>query len=598
MKVIPLWRNRITLLFGAMALAGILAFAACGGDDDDAPAPAQQPAAAPAEEAAPAEAAAPAEEAAPAEAAAPAEEAAPAEAAAPAEEAAMDDEAMMDDEGPADPTFGGRKMPLPAPGQSRFIPSGGIESVPVPVLYDSSDEYPAATGEVVKIGLVHPLSGTLKQVGDAHRHGATAALRVLGPVNVGGTYHPLEIVPKEAAANDWDPQLAAVACQELANNDQVHVITGLGGGEGEGCNSVADRIQIPIVGVNTVTMPLISDKCTYWTINVGTSPAQSGNAFPDAVTVQIGEELAGEPFWAVTDAPDWGRQTAEVWADLTGTEIDTLDIAPGGTTDWAPFIEKMLESGLKGGIVTISWGTQYTSFIQQAGESGLSKQMVLSSPIGVPEYIANTPGVAEHLPDWRNLTQYVGIWGYEDLWDTSRSAGVNILNKLNTAGYNGDGQYSDPWGTEVIPADDQRAPSGQGQAQAAGVFMIWQAIDRADSLEPGAIMAELLGTESEPAWFWTPDDDRPVRVDTPGRQVSLPVYVANMQENPGQRYGDQYAFFVDSNIPPEINMTPPIPELANTAGYDGPSAGSSLGCNAGFARQAPNGMGNQTSRIN
>ena len=556
--MISLTRNKLIWLFGALALTGVLAFAACGGDDEDAPAPAQQPATA-TEAEAPAAAEPEAPAAAEAEAPAAAEPEAPA-AAEPEAPAAAEPEAMAAD----------NVNPYPQgdlPGAATAWFPENIGDVPVPVLYDSESDYPAATGDTIVIGQVIPLSGTLKQVGDAHRQGLEAAQAILGPIEINGTYHPVEFVFKEAAANDWDPQLAAAACTELVTANNVVAITGLGGGEGEGCAGVADRLGVPIVGVNMVTDGVVSDNCSKWFVGYSPAPSTLGPSWNVAIQQSIGPENVATPWYVIGDAPDWGRATANAWFATTGVETGGQDFAPGGTTDWQPFIEKMQDSGLVGAIAAISWGTQYNAFIQQAGESGASEQMILSHPVGVPEFVVNAPGLAEYLTTWRNLGQWGGIWSFEDEWDTSRSAGVNILRELNE-------KHFEMFGTP---------PAGQGVQQAGGYFMLWQAIDRADSTDPEAVINELVGD-----FFWTPHWDRPVNVDTPGRQVSVPFGLTQVVQLANPPYGDEFAHDLVAWVAPE--------ELLGAE--NAPARGVLDVCDVGGPSSTPNGGANQASRVN
>ena len=505
--MISIARNKLIWLFGALALVGILAFAACGGDD-----------AAPAAEA-------PAADEPAAEAPAADEPAADAPAAdEPAADAPAADEPAAEEPNVEDNPQGA----LPAEATTWF--PADLASVPIPVLYESTDDYPAATGDAIKIGQVIPLSGTLKQVGDAHRQGLEAASMILGPIEINGTYHPVEFVFKEAAPNDWDPQLAAAACTELLQADNVVAITGLGGGEGEGCASVADRLAIPIIGVNLVTDGVVSDNCSNWFVGYSPAPSTLGPSWNVAIDQSIGRENVETPWYVIGDAPDWGRATADAWFATTGVETGAQDFAPGGTTDWAPFIEKMQNSGLVGAVTAISWGTQYNAFIEQAGDSGASQQMIMSAPVGVPEFIMNAPGLAAYLTDWRNLGQWGGVWSFENEWDTSRSGGVNILRALNAAHFK-------MFGT---------APASQAVQQAGGYFMLQQAIDRADSTEPEAILAELVND-----FYWTPHWDRPVNVDLPGRQVSVPFGLTQVVELVSPPYGDAFAHDLVAWIGPE-----------------------------------------------
>ena len=397
---------------------------------------------------------------------------------------------------------------------------------------------------------------------EAHTTLAIAMNRLGGRSNTGEGGEESAEIGSQTANTDAEDVSEETSYEEGSGDT---VVVG-GGGEGEGCAGIADRLGVPIVGVNMVTDGVVSDNCSNWFVGYSPAPSTLGPSWNVAIDESIGRDNIATPWYVIGDAPDWGRATADAWLATTGVETGGQDFAPGGTTDWQPFIEKMQSSGLVGAITAISWGTQYNAFIQQAGDSGASEAMILSHPVGVPEFIVNSPGLAPYLTTWRNLGQWGGIWTFEDEWDTSRSAGVNILHEVNE-------KHFELFGT---------APAGQALQQAGGYFMLQQAIDRADSTEPEAILSELVND-----FFWGPTWDRPVNVDLPGRQVSVPFGLTQVVELVDPPYGDAYAHDLVAWIGPEAML-----------GQDNAVARGVLDvCQVG-APTSFNGAANQTSRVN
>ena len=395
----------------------------------------------------------------------------------------------------------------------------------------------AADGEPIKVGLVLPQSGALLAVGNTIKEGYEAAQAMLGPVPMpNGELRPIELVIEQASTDGWDPGLAAAACLRLKQAGVV-AISGLGGGEGEGCNSVAGRLQIPIVGVNMATAGVVTDKCTKWFIAVSYSPPMGGQAFKIVANERFSDVLADD-WWVVSDAPDWGRDFAVALRDAADLSYDTIDITPPGTTDWGPFLTKMRSSGAPVGVVITSWGDQYLAFIKQASDFGVDEKMQLIAPIGVPEWLIYEPGVADALKRWTFPMQWGGLWSHEDNWP--------LLKEFNQIHYEMHG----------------KPPSGQGLYGAAAYFMLWNALKEAGSTEPEPLLDKLL-TEAVQTPLW----ERPLKVDLPGRQVAIPMFVTQVVRLEEAAYGVDYAHVATKVLPyDDVRVTP-----------------EELGCNAGGA---------------
>jgi branched-chain amino acid transport system substrate-binding protein len=368
----------------------------------------------------------------------------------------------------------------------------------------------SAAADPIKIGLVLPQSGPLSVVGAKIKQGFDTAQAMLGPIMLGGEERAVEFVVEQASGESWDPGLAAAACLKLKQAGVV-AISGLGGGEGEGCNSVAGRIQIPIIGMNLTTAGVITDKCTKWFVAFSYSPQMSGRAFQVVAKDKFSDVLT-EPWWVVSDAPDWGRDLALALKDAAQLDYKTIDIAPPGTTDWAPFLTKMRASGAPVGMVITSWGDQYLAFIRQAADFGVDQRMRLIAPVGVPEWLLYQPGVADALATWTIPMQWGAIWTYEDNWP--------MLKEFNEKHFE---LFGEP-------------PSGQGLYGAGSYFMLWNAINAAGSVEAEAILDKLL-TEAVDTPVW----ERPLSVDLPGRQVALPIFVTQVEKLAEQQYGVEFA---------------------------------------------------------
>jgi ABC-type branched-subunit amino acid transport system substrate-binding protein len=384
----------------------------------------------------------------------------------------------------------------------------------------------AAEGEAIKIGLVLPQSGPLSIVGGKIKQGFEAARTMLGPIPIGNQLRPVEFVVEQASGESWDPGLAAAACLKLKQAGVV-AISGLGGGEGEGCNSVAGRIQIPIIGMNLTTAGVVTDKCSKWFVALSYSPQMSGRAF-NVIAKEKFRDVLDKPWWVVSDAPDWGRDLALALRDSAGLKYQSIDIAPPGTTDWAPFLTKMRSSGSPVGMVITSWGDQYLAFIKQASDFGVDQKMRLVAPVGVPEWMLYQPGVADALARWTIPMQWGAVWTHESKWP--------MLKQFNETHFK---LFGEP-------------PSGQGLYGAGAYFMLWNAIKGARTTDAQPVLNKLLTEEvKSPIW------EKPLKVDLPGRQVAMPIFVTQVVKLGQKTYGVQYAHKVTSVMTyAETRVTP------------------------------------------
>jgi ABC-type branched-subunit amino acid transport system substrate-binding protein len=237
----------------------------------------------------------------------------------------------------------------------------------------------------------------------------------------------------------------------------------------------------------------------------------SGRAF-NIVAKEKFRDVLDKPWWVVSDAPDWGRDLALALKDAAGLKYQSIDIAPPGTTDWGPFLTKMRSSGAPVGMVITSWGDQYLAFIKQAADFGVDQQMRLVAPVGVPEWMLYQPGVADALVHWTIPMQWGAVWTYENHWP--------MLKQFNETHFK---LYGEP-------------PSGQGLYGASAYFMLWSAIKEAGTTDAQPVLNKLLTEEVK-----TPIWETPLKVDLPGRQVAMPIFVTQVVKLGEKTYGVQYA---------------------------------------------------------
>jgi ABC-type branched-subunit amino acid transport system substrate-binding protein len=197
--------------------------------------------------------------------------------------------------------------------------------------------------------------------------------------------------------------------------------------------------------------------------------------------------------------------------------VKSVEIAPFGTTDWAPYIAKLKASGAAAVLLAVSWGAQYTSFVQQAMAQGLYDSMQVVAPVGFPDEMLPGYGAdgsektVQALQQTKVLAEFGGSWTFESQYPDRK--------KFNQLYYD---MYKHP-------------PTTQANLAMASAWMLFDAMNKAGT-DPQKLM-EALTTES----FQTPYSKEALKVQPDGRQVEMPMYATKLVKLPAKQYGVDYA---------------------------------------------------------
>ncbi len=351
--------------------------------------------------------------------------------------------------------------------------------------------------DAIKIGVLTVRSGPAKPIGDDILAGIETATKMYGPV----LGRPVELVVEESLFN---PQQAVTKATKLVQQNHVAGILGTSTIETLALLSVADRLGVPIVTSNSGSAAITRERCNKWVFRTNAEDLMS--------VVSLEELVKGTPklqkakwFTLGHDYP-WSRLVASSVKGVKNLEYVGETFAPLNTTDWAPFIAQARAAGATAVIMPVTLGTPLLQFIQQANEFGLTKEAVLVSPIGLPDWVVAKLGpTSTHVVSAGSWA----AWRYEESNPATKA--------FNEAFYKMHG----------------RVAGMQALQSASAALMLYNAIAKAGSTEPAAVVRAL----------------ETIEVDTPvgklkfqpgGRQALVPLFMGPYEKLDGPRYGASF----------------------------------------------------------
>jgi ABC-type branched-subunit amino acid transport system substrate-binding protein len=292
-------------------------------------------------------------------------------------------------------------------------------------------------------------SGPAKPIGDDILAGIETASKMYGPV----LGRQVELVVEDSQFN---PQQAVTKATKLVQQSQVSAILGTSTIETLALLSVADRLGVPIITSNSGSAAMVK----------GVKDLQ----------------YVGETF------------------------------APLDTTDWAPFIAQARAAGATAVIMPVTLGTPLLQFIQQANEFGLTKDAVLVSPIGLPDWVVDKLGATStHVVSAGSWA----AWRYEESEPATKA--------FNEAFYKMHGRVS---GMQALQS-------------ASASLMLFNAMAKAGSADPAAVVRALETIEVS-----TPVGK--LKFQPGGRQALVPLFLGPYEKLASPRYGASYGQRADA----------------------------------------------------
>lgn len=346
-----------------------------------------------------------------------------------------------------------------------------------------------AEAEPLRIGVPTTRSGAYALLGDqVVRAVEFAVAEANAKGGVGGRRVEFRVLDDEAS-----PDAGRRAAEKLAM-DGYRILTGtVSSAVGLAMSTQLERWDAMYVSTINKSPKITGESC---------KPRMFRTNHSDDMDIAIvGPWLKDQPqkTWAIIAADYlWGRGSGTAFkatAEGLGRTIKTEVFPPVGTTDYAPYITQLRDSGADGVWVALA-GSDAINFIKQAKQFGLTDKMVMFGHNVV------SPSTAKAV-----AKEMVGIWG-----NMGYAAGIDTAeNRAFVAAWKAkyDGEPSDYEGETY-----------------AGLRVIFAAVEKAGSVAPADVSKALEGLSTV-----TPFG--PVTMRAGDHQLEVPNYLGRVVEKNG-----------------------------------------------------------------
>jgi branched-chain amino acid transport system substrate-binding protein len=346
----------------------------------------------------------------------------------------------------------------------------------------------------LKIGVLTVRSGPAKPIGDDILAGIETASKMYGPV----LGRPVELVVEDSLFN---PQQAVTKATKLIQQNRVAGILGTSTIETLALLSVADRLGVPIVTSNSGSAAITRERCSKWVFRTNAEDLMSVVSLQELVKET--PRLQKAKWFTLGHDYPWSRLVAGSVKGVKNLEYVGETFAPLDTTDWAPFIAQARAAGATAVIMPVTLGTPLLQFIQQANEFGLTKEAVLVSPIGLPDWVVAKLGpTSTHVVSAGSWA----AWRYEE-------------SNPATKAFN-----------EEFHRMHGRVAGMQALQSGSAALMLYNAMTKAGSTDPAAVVRALETIEVS-----TPVG--PLKFQPGGRQALVPLFLGPYEKLDRPRYG-------------------------------------------------------------
>ena len=357
---------------------------------------------------------------------------------------------------------------------------------------------PISAQESIKIGVLTIRSGPASPIGDDILAGIETAKRMYGPV----LGRPIELIIEDSLFN---AQQSVTKATKLVQQNRVAGILGTSSIETLALLPVADRLNVPIVTSNSGPTAITRQNCNKWVFRTNGEDLMSVASLQHLISQT--PRLQNAKWFTLGHDYPWSRLVAGTVKGAKDISYVGETFAPLDTTDWAPFIARARAAGATAVIMPVTLGTPLLQFIQQANEFGLTKDAVLVSPIGLPDWLVAKLGATStnviSAGSW-------AAWRYEETEKTTKD--------FNEAYFKQHG----------------RVAGMQSVQSASAALMMFNAMTKAGSIDPAAVVRALEMIEVR-----TPVGL--LKFQPGGRQALVPLFLGPYEELKPPRYGAQFA---------------------------------------------------------
>ncbi len=355
----------------------------------------------------------------------------------------------------------------------------------------------ARAAEPIKLGCVAALSGAGADIGNRLREGAELA--VASMPEIGG--RPVQLLIRDSKS---DPSVAQQQAVSLISEGVSGLLCSSLSSEGAAlaAASRAGRLSVPNVLGSAVADEITGKSCNPWTFRVVPSATTIARAVARFKDTQ--PKLAEGGFYILASDYLYGRSSGRAFSEIPGIKIVGESYAPLDTADWAPYLNKVLQSGATGLWLPVALGSPYVQLMIAANNVKLLERVTVLAPTGLPQ----------------------------DLIDQLKDAAVGTVEPASAA------PMTEPASAPVAEAYRSkfgRAPSeGVLQSYIATTVML-QALATAKDASPAAVRDALQsGTFSTIVG--------PLRFRGGDQQAISPVWSAKVQKLASPVAGSDYGF--------------------------------------------------------
>jgi branched-chain amino acid transport system substrate-binding protein len=229
---------------------------------------------------------------------------------------------------------------------------------------------PCASQEPIKIGFLYVFSGRLGHYGAGAKQGAEIAM---DEINKAGGVLGRKVVGT-FADTQLKPNVGVEAATKLVTEQKVDVVMGIvSSGVADAVAPVLNRLRMPLVITLAMTPDVTGPKCNPYTFRVSMNGPQN---LVGAAT--LAADMKDVSRWT-TIGPDYlfGYQCWEYFqkflrekrSDVTFAPDAEIAYAPVTTTEFKPYIEKIMKTRANGVLISL-YGGNLMDFIREASAMG------------------------------------------------------------------------------------------------------------------------------------------------------------------------------------------------------------------------------------
>ena len=268
--------------------------------------------------------------------------------------------------------------------------------------------------EPVRLGFIYIFSGRMALHGQVARQGAETAI---GEINRAGGIAGRQVVGifEDSQAK---PETGVKVAKKLVTQDKVDAVIGIiSSGVVPAVAAAMNELKTPLIITTAVNPVVTGAKCNRYTFRVTPSSQQLMKS-----TALLAKHVKAKRW--TTIGPDYAlghgswkafkKYVSETNPSAQFVPDSEVVFAPLSTTDWKPYISKLMKTDADGVLITL-WGGNFMDFVRQAHDEGLFKmnRPMISPIVGTYELV----NLGVNMPK--------GLWISSSYWPEANPKGTD-----------------------------------------------------------------------------------------------------------------------------------------------------------------------------